>query len=192
MEAEAFTITIGPIDCKPVHDPYINLEGHHSQTVFWFDPSAGKCGVKQDYKDYSTPADVWQHLVLETPIEGHPQEEAVKATIEARMSLLLVVQAGFLRFWDGSNHIGALNHPAVEAWAKFCTLINENVNFYEYWYTGDWIAPGVDEITGSTSDTELAQWAERFEASTEANIALSEPILFTLTALRDKRKERGI
>lgn len=114
-------ITIGRINTRPEHDPYVNIEGVKSRTFLKLDPRDRFVWVEQEYHDNSTPMDEWNRLVITWCVNSHPTQANMRQWIKDNMERLQIICDGFERHWNGNNHVGRYSQEAHAA--------NEDIQF---------------------------------------------------------------
>jgi hypothetical protein len=166
------TMNIRDIDCKPTYDPYVNLPGHTSYSEFWLDARDGECGVSQEYRDNSTPIEVYHGHIRVHRLDGHPHEDGIRHDLEACADLVQRVLAGYESVWNGHNHVAHYTEDAEAAWESLCHILDCNQSYYEYWEVEDYIQHVMeDEVTAQTTDEQIREMAQGW-ALTDAHIVL--------------------
>jgi hypothetical protein len=194
MMIEEITITVGTIETRPEHDPYVNMSGTPSRTVLNFDTETGEISVEQEYRTNSTSMRRWHQIDLAASFQVHPKETAVRRFIDDNMDLFKEVKLGADTRWDGSNWTGTMTEDARDAWETLSCRIAEEWfgenEQYQFWAVEDWLQHADLGITAETTDEELAELAKAIESDAEADgIILDDSPLQYLTNERNELRD---
>lgn len=184
------TIEIKRINTKPEHDPYQNIEGIVSRTVFWLDPRDRTCGVEQEYRTNSTSMDRWNNLELYWFVADYPAESTMRDWIEENNEVLEKLCGGYSVEWNGNNMVGRLTEEARILQDQIEQELENGylANYYECYTLDDWLYSTRNEIKAEMTDQELESLAEDWEPTSEIVIVGRRSILEYITEIRDELK----
>lgn len=183
------TITVTTINTQPEHDPYVNLGGHSSYTVLRLDPEDQTIGVRQEYRDNSTPEREWNGRILTWKIPTHPSESDMREYIQENMPVFERIIVGYECEWNGHNHVGRLTEEAHADKEMIQAELDQDVlvNQYEYWEADQWLEN--EDVDPNATDEQLATIAAGLESDAKhANVVLDEDVLDWLKSRRDYLK----
>lgn len=182
------SIEIKGIETKPEHDPYVNIDGVVSHTIFWLDPRDNTCGVAQEYQSNSTTMDRWHSRELCWLVVGHPSENEMREWIQENMEVLEEICAGHSVEWNGNNMVGIMTKRAQDLSDQIEQELESGtgfVNFYSSWTVESWIGQSQGEIKAGMTDEELKDLAELWEPFGTDVLVGRKTILEYITDLRD-------
>jgi hypothetical protein len=180
------TIEIKNINTRPEHDPYANIAGIVSRTVFWLDPESRECSVEQEYRTNSTSIERWHGRELYWFVADHPSETAMRQWIEDSMELLEEICDGYSCEWDGNNHVGCLSDAARQCQEDIERELESGQlgNYYEVYSVEDWVNVAKNDIHADMSDKELEELASNWEPDESTVLLGRYTILEYITEIR--------
>lgn len=175
---------IESIYTKPELDPYTN-PSRASITTLRINPEDRTVKVYQDWRSNNTLMTLYHGLEFEIVFPNWPSEKQMEAWIDHYAGNIESIMDGFSARWNGNNWIGVLTDDARRSLEYLRNqAYNEQDTYYEFWNVDDWVNGWLEEITATTTDDELAAYAE-----VDDHIFLDAYLLEYLTNHRDALRE---
>lgn len=153
VESGSYRVAILSCNAKPLVDPFHRDTRGRTTTTLWINYREQTCGLRQDWKDYSTTSDEWHSLVATIGIdpaedaELDPQAVLKYLQSDDGQSLLNRICDGHTIAWNGSNLVGTKSDDAEEALQEIASTIAG--------LTDDWSSSFCSEIMDHLTAEEL-------------------------------------